>query len=477
MKRSFFLAFLWALLPLLPAFCSNSIAGSPYTDLYPSVWSLWAVGDWLASGFQLSILNHPEGQSWYPSALLVGLIAQPLYWLLSPAWVYNLLLFSSRWLGAISFYLAGYAYSKNENASTFFMVLVACSPFVHGFSVEGIIEGTQLWALGFWLWAIASKRYKLGILFFFLSILSNWYFGAVGCLLCFLLGLHNRKIWLSFLGLLPASPFIFLFLSSLSSSAQISPEIIQMMGFQFQFPVPNITSKPNPFAISTYLGWLPFILLFTSRNRNSFWIIFPFFLSLGLPILYQLPVFSSVRFPYRWHLGTLIILGWVLFAHPWVQKKSWLALLLLLEYLLLSPIDAILPKATAQFPEYLAQIDSPVLDIPGPLSRPAGQINPSRPRMKYLLYYQTKHQQPIGWGLDFNGLQEMNDCFSETRIIDPSATQEEKILSGIQNCWKDIRWVVIHHNNQKFNQTLQKLGYKKYATNTVPQLWKKESDE
>ena len=471
-KRSLLLGFLWALIPLLPAFWKSSIAGSPYTDLYPSVWSLWAVGDWLSNGFKLSLLNYPEGQNWYPSALILGVIAQPLYFLLSPAWVYNLLLFFSRFLGTISFYFAGYAWTKNERTSEFFMVLVACSPFIHGFSVEGIIEGTQIWAMGFWLYAIGSKRYRLGILFFWLSLLSNWYFGAVSCLLCLLLGLKDRKIWLSFLGLIPALPFILLFFSTLSSSAQIPGEIIQMMGFQWGIPAPNIISKPNPFAISTYLGWIPLILLITCKNRASLWILIPFLLSLGLPFLYQLPILSFFRFPYRWHLGTLIILGWTLSKHPWVQQRSWLSLILMMEYLLLSPIDLLLPKSASHFPDYLEKIDAPVLDIPGPLSRPAGQINPSRPRMKYLLYYQTKHQQPIGWGLSFNGLQEINDCFVETRIVDPKATAEEKLQKGSASCWDEIIWVVIHNKEQKLNKKLEQFGYQKQADNVTPQLWK-----
>ena len=474
MKQAVFIAFLWALLPLLPAFWAGAIAGSPYTDLYPSVWSLWAVSDWLEHSFRLSLLNHPEGQDWYPNALILGLIAKPLYLVLSPAWVYNILLLSSRWIGAIAFYMAGYSWTQNKNTSLFFMVLVACSPFIHGSSVEGIIEGTQIWPLGFWLWAMGTKRYRLGILFFCLSILSNWYFGAVSCMLCFLLGFKDRKIWLSFIGLLPAAPLIGLFLSTLSTSAKIPADIIQAMGFQWGIPDPNILSAPNPFAINTYIGWIPLLLLLTGRTRRAFWILIPFLLSLGLPELYQLPLLSSFRFPYRWHLGTMIILGWALFQHPWLQRKSFLPMLILIEYLLLSPIDIILPMSDPSYPQYLDEIDAVVLDIPGPLSRPAGTINPSRPRMKYLLYYQTKHKQPISWKVDFNGLQQMNNCFFETRILDPFANSEELKEHGNISCWKEVEWVVIHNNSSKFDQILQNLGYSKQPASTLQQIWKRE---
>ena len=474
MKQPILLAFMWALIPLLPAFWAGAIAGSPYTDLYPSVWSLWAVADWIEHGFRLSLLNYPEGQDWYPSSLILGLIAQPLYLILSPAWVYNILLFFSRWIGAIAFYMAGYSWTQNKNSALFFMVLVACSPFVHGFSVEGIIEGTQIWPLGFWLWSIGTKRYRLGILFFCLSILSNWYFGAVTCMLCFLLGFKDKKIWLSFLGLLPAIPMIELFLSTLSTSAKIPSHIIQAMGFQWGLAEPNILSDPNPFALNTYIGWIPLLLLLTGRTRRSFWILIPFVLSLGLVELYQLPLLSSFRFPYRWHLGTMIILGWALFQHPWVQKRSLLPIFLLMEYLLLSPIDIFPPKTDASYPEYLEKIDGVILDLPGPLSRPAGTINPSRPRMKYLLYYQTKHQQPIGWHLDFNGLQQTNNCFFETRILDPFANLEEMKEEGNRSCWKGIKWIIIHNNSSKFDHTLQDLGYSKQSQSTIQQIWTKE---
>ena len=157
------------------------------------------------------------------------------------------------------------------------------------------------------------------------------------------------------------------------------------------------------------------------------------------------------------------------------KLKSTLAKVLLYgiicEQLFLSPIDWIIPTTSKEVPEYVAQIDGPILEIPGPLYRPPGEFNPSRSRMKQVLYYQTMHNQPSGWKLDFNGLQPPSDCFLETRILDPQAETSE-ITESKEVCWSSIEWIVVHNSNTKLDSHFKDLGFVK-LTEHPPILWRK----
>jgi hypothetical protein len=135
----------------------------------------------------------------------------------------------------------------------------------------------------------------------------------------------------------------------------------------------------------------------------------PFALSFGGTPVYALPVFSMIRFPYRWHAATLAIVG--LAAGRGADRFGWrtgvaLALAIAAEGLALSPIEPVLPSADGAVPGIYKNVDGPLLELPGPLVRPPGTTNPSRPRMRYLAYFQTGHEQPSPWLLDLNGLME-----------------------------------------------------------------------
>ena len=73
-------AVLWAILPLLPALLRGELPGSPYTDLYPSVWGL----DVFTSGLP-GLVTHttrmgaPGGIGFYYSSPLHGLLGWPVH--------------------------------------------------------------------------------------------------------------------------------------------------------------------------------------------------------------------------------------------------------------------------------------------------------------------------------------------------------------------------------------------------------------
>ena len=133
-------------------------------------------------------------------------------------------------------------------------------------------------------------------------------------------------------------------------------------------------------------------------------------LSLGIGPLYELPLLEAMRFPYRWHAATLVLLAAAAATTADARGWRWLAPLIVVEGLLLSPIEPVLPSAPAEIPAIYAAVDAPLLEIPGPVSRPPGEINRSRPRGRYVLYYQTAHHQPSPWRPDLNGLGQIEQA-------------------------------------------------------------------
>jgi hypothetical protein len=123
-------------------------------------------------------------------------------------------------------------------------------------------------------------------------------------------------------------------------------------------------------------------------------------------------VLRSVRFPYRWHAGTLAALAWLAgttvdrlaSARPRLGRA--LAGLPWLEGFLLSPIAPLLPSAPAAPPPAYAEVarGEVLLAVPGPLAMPPGEINRSRPRARYLLWGLTRTGAQSPWAPDFNGV-------------------------------------------------------------------------
>jgi hypothetical protein len=121
--------------------------------------------------------------------------------------------------------------------------------------------------------------------------------------------------------------------------------------------------------------------------------------------MYELPILQSMRFPYRWHAGTLLLLAFAAGKCADQYNLRWLGYGICFEYLALASLPIMLPGSTARPPSIYQYVDAPVLDIPGPVAMPPGKINRSRVRASYFLHGQTLHQQPTPLRPDFNALK------------------------------------------------------------------------
>jgi len=400
-----------ALLPAVPAVLRGELLGQPFTDLYPSIWGLWAFAH--APGTlptHTFWLGAPDGMGFYYSSPLHGWLARGMLPLLSLPATWNLLVVGSRVATVALSWAAARAWGLRPVGAATGVVIFACSPFFSGYAVEGIVEGTDGWTLALWALAVGARRPVLSIVAMALTILSSWYLGAAALLLAVLVAPWRRTALWSLLGLLPAAPFIAAFTSAFPGAAPLDATVRAAMGAPLSLRPPGILPGANPFALTTWVGLVVPLLLLLGRSRLALLALLPALLSLGRGPWYDLPVLELLRFPYRWHAATLAILalaagrvadGWQHRGRRWV---AWLPPLLLAEATLLSPIEPVIPGAPADHPAILAEVDSPVLDIPGPVAMPAGQINRSRPRARYLLWDQVVHQQPSPWVPDFNGV-------------------------------------------------------------------------
>ena len=465
------------------AFSTGDIAGSPYTDLYPSVWSLWATESWWGT-WKNVWFNYPTGQTWSPNTLIWGTLVIPLKPYVSIGILYNFSLLANRLLTCLSFYMAGCSWNKKHGTGLLWMIVLGMNPMLHGFAVEGIIEGTQLWPIGFWFWAYRNNLRSWNILFGCLTIVSNWYWSVVWMLTLWILRPSDLKYWRWMLtSILFCSPWILHFYFIQDDSLSLSPEMYRAMGFQFDIPNPNYMTPSNPFAQSNYIGWvLSFATLYVLRHSkdmivkrpSSFdgmvFLTYGAILCVGFSWMQYVPVIGSMRFPYRMYILVLMGIA-ILLSDLHSRHQSSLAYLVLIEFILLSPIDVVIPTSPAEYPEYVSTIDGPILELPGLLTRAPGEIDPSRPRMKRIMYYQTHHSQPSAWALSFNGLNTVSDCFSGTSILDPKATAVERSVPLQQECWKNVHTVVIHNNNTKLNAWLQSMGFHEQSADGLPHIW------
>ena len=462
------------------ALSTGELSGSPYTDLYPSVWSLWATESWWGTWKNIWF-SYPNGQPWSPSTLLWGTVIIPFKPFISIASLYNFSLLINRALTCLSFYMAGRAQNNIHGTGLLWMVILAMNPMIHGFSIEGILEGTQLWPLGFWIWSVKKDYTRWSIFFGCLIILSNWYWSVLWILYQLIVRPKDTKIWKwTFASFLLCSPWIIHFIAINDNSISLSADIYRSMGFQFGIPIPNFQSPSNPFAQCNYIGWILICLTaYQCRKkkqlRSMTLILCGFILSIGFEWMQSVPIIGSMRFPYRMYLLILIGIAMVL-SEMTSRQQSRIAILVLFEFTLLSPIDQIIPNSSAEYPPYTNLIDGPVLELPGLLDRAPGTIDPSRPRLKTLMYYQTNHQQPSVWELTFNGLNETSTCFAGTRIIDPQATQKEQSAKLNLDCWHSTKWVIIHNSNRTLDRWLKELEFNPSVEGTDRlQIWKRST--
>jgi hypothetical protein len=183
------LAIAWALLPALPAWSRGELIGQPYTDLYPAVWGLW----WFVSeqpGLPLhtTLLGAPEGLPFYYSSPLRGWLATPILGILGLTTTWNLLLVVARAATVLCAFGAARAWGLGPAGALTAAAVYGAAPFFQGYAVEGIVEGTDGWALALWLWAVGRGRIGLGAVAFALTALSSWYMAATACLLAPFLG-------------------------------------------------------------------------------------------------------------------------------------------------------------------------------------------------------------------------------------------------------------------------------------------------
>jgi hypothetical protein len=407
---AFALAAAWALLPALPALAHGQIIGSPFTDLYPSVWGLaWFAEAQPGLPTVTADLAAPTGMPFYYSSPLHGWAGALPYLLGGPALAYNLTLLAARFATvAVAFgcFRAGGLGVAGALAAA---GVYGASPFFHGYAVEGIVEGTDGWALPLWAWTVLRRERAASVATFALVVISSWYLAMVACLLAVLWGVRERLAWLSLGGgLVLASPFLMLFLGGFSAAEPLPAEIRAAMGARLDLAIPGLMAGLNPFAINTWVGVSTLALAaYAARGRPLLIVSTVLFaaLSLGIGPWYDLPILEAVRFPYRWHAGTLFCLAPLVGLAVDQLGRPWLALLPVLEGLLLSRVEPILPGAPAEVPSIYENVRGPILlDVPGPVSMPPGQINRSRPRAIYLLYHRASHGAASPWAPDFNGV-------------------------------------------------------------------------
>lgn len=458
------LAVVWGIGPALPALLRGELLGQPWTDLYPSVWGLW----WFAQSDELlptftSQLAHPDGMGFYYSSPIKGTLARAFVPLIGVAASFNLLTLAARVATVLCAGLAARAWGRGPAGCLAVAAVFGCAPFFHGYAVEGIIEGTDGWPLALWAWAVGRRRWGLSALAIALSVVASWYLGACALLLALLAGLRWRGAWLGLLGMGLAAPFIAAFVGAFPAGAPLDPAVRAAMGAPLTVPRPGVLPGIHPFALTAYLGWICGGLALVSLGRSERWLLWalvPVVLSLGVGPWYALPGLELLRFPYRWHAATLAMIGLAVGIlvdrlHSRRPGLAWLlGPLIVTEGLLLSPVEPVLPGAPAERPSLLADLDGPVLDVPGPVAMPPGVPNPSRPRARWLLYFQTAHGQPSPWAPDFNSVGvdasadpalEAIEGFDEVAGGAPAAQLPPGTVSALRA--RGIGWVVIHRTD------------------------------
>ena len=400
------LAVAWSVGPAIPAWLDGALLGHGQTDLYPSVWGMWAFSK-AQPGLpgHTPLLGFPEGMGFYYSSPLKGWLATLLLPWCDLVTTWNLLVVGARLATVLTTFAAARAWGFSTRGALAAAAVYGCSPFFQGYAVEGIAEGTDGWTLALWAWSIGAKRFRFSAIALALTLVSSWYLGMVGLLLTVLAMTHDRRAAWGLLGVFLAAPALVQFMGAFPGTSPLDPAVRAAMGASLAIPSPGWHDGLQPFAMNTYTGFIVLAAALSSRTRWTAVAAVPAFLSMGIGPLYDLPVAELVRFPYRWHAATLMLLApaVAIAAERW-RWGMLLPPLIVLEGLLLSPIEPIIPGASADIPPYVDAIDGPVLEIPGPVAMPPGIVNPSRARARYLLYHQTQHGQPSPWVPDFNSV-------------------------------------------------------------------------
>ena len=409
-------ALLWGVVPLMPALAAGELPGQPFTDLYPSVWGLDTFCAGLP-GFTLHTtrMGAPDGIGFYYSSPIHGLLGWPVWALAGPVTAYVVTLVLARAATVMAAFGFLRALGRSPAPALAGALLYGASPFFHGYTVEGIVEGTDGWTLALWAWMVVERRVAWATVAFALTVISSWYLGMVACLVALGLGGRHRGAWISAAaGLLLASPALWSFTHAFGGNSPLDPAVRAAMGAALTIPKPGLLAGLNPFAKTTYVGFATVLLAVPSVRRNPGWAIgaaLGFLLSTGRGPWWELPVLELVRFPYRWHAGTLLCLAPLVADTVEHVRWKFLGFLPFLEGLLLSPIEPVVPGAPTILPALYDAIDGGVvLEVPGPVALPPGKPNPSRPRARWVLFAQLHTHAASPWTLDFNGIGRDHDA-------------------------------------------------------------------
>jgi hypothetical protein len=456
-KAAWALALVWGLGPVLPAILSGGIPGHPFTDLYPAVWGMGWFADHVTSGVPTFApeLGAPTGMPFYYSSPLHGWFAALTRPVLGLVGAYSLGLVLARVATVVVAYGAGKALSLTESGALVFAAVYGCSPFFHGYAVEGIIEGVDGWTLVLWVWLAARGRWGWAVVAAALTVASSWYLAWAGAVAAFAIVGWRWRASASFAaGIALAAPLVYAFTSSFPGGTPLEPAVRAAMGTSVQlFPVPGSMPGLSYAAKTSWIGWIAGSAALVSIRSHPRWAaggLLAWLASLGVGPLFLLPVWSSIRFPYRLHVLTLLVLGFL--AAKTLQGRgrlTWLAAcLVVVEALLLSPVEPLIPHSDSEVPsEILALRGKVVLDMPGPLARPPGQMNRSRERARYVLYWGAVAGLRTPWVPDFNAVGTIaaeHPVLDAVRSWDPLERRPAQTISVAQLREAGIDVVVLH---------------------------------
>lgn len=481
------LAVAWGLVPALPALLRGEILGHPYTDLYPSVWGMgWFVGQREVLPTFTSELCQPAGMGFYYSSPLHGWLALPLVPLLGLPATFNLLVVLAR----VATVILTWGWLRAEGLGTrgalAGAVVYGCAACFQGYAVEGIVEGTDAWTLPLWAWLVARRRPVAASAAFLLVVLSSWYLGLAGILVAVV---RARQGWLppvtAALGTLLAIPAWMAFSGAFPGTTPLDPAIRAAMGTPLRIPTPGILPGLNPFAQTSYVGWLTTLLVAIGARRHPLLVtgaLAAWVLSLGTGPWFDLPGFSMIRFPYRLVSATLFLAAPVVGAvvDRW-RFGHVMAVGILLETWLLAPVEPWIPGALQTVPSIYTEVDPGVLlDVPGPLARPPGVINRSRPRSRYLLYWRGQSPAASPWCPDFNGMNPPRESalLAPWRSLDPQETTSIEAFPRITDLRTiGVTQVMVHRDElgreraERLDDAIQAAGARLRAADGVRTLY------
>ena len=156
-----------------------------------------------------------------------------------------------------------HAVGASTEAVTVAAAVYGCSPFFHGYAVEGIAEGQLSWALPLWLGWVGRGQHRWAGLGFALTVLGSWYMAASACLIAVVI---PRQSWRSVLtGLVLASPAVYAF-SGHFPRELLDPHVRAAMGSQMGAWSPALPADSIPLPRHLGLALASLLLCFFKHD-------------------------------------------------------------------------------------------------------------------------------------------------------------------------------------------------------------------